>query len=995
MRISGAFVAGGLFQVAAAATGPNWPGFKGLRYFFAFGDSYTAVGFNSWAGVPTDTNPLGVSYPGSTTAGGANWVGYLTTQYNQSKFWSFDYAVSGNEVSGVSNQINEDFLSSQGAGNKPSYAPWTATNTLFSTFIGINDLKSAGEHQLPPRLIGFLPFKKPSIIQGLAISCLLMFHLPTAARLVSNNNATLASLVTSWNTQLKTSAEAFQAKHSDVAVFYYDSWSLYTKLLDNPTQYGFTDVTSTGGSFWIDTIHPRTKVHQYMAEDLAKFLAAQTGSATNPVTTTTTRTTAITTSQISTTTRTTSAPASTATGTVPKWGQCGGAGYTGPTTCVAGTTCTVSNQYYSQPFSAKQRKAQLQEKRAIKRGDLPGPVVDTNIKRTKKKAGGRRPATDSDAAVATANRARMLISSFLKPSPQFLEASKKAASTEILLRPIPESSAILSPGICEVSDQGLTCPRRPKWRYEMTKKEVEKNEEGLFAKWIAQTDEVINTWRQANLVPVQGTTESILPAPTYYERNIEVWRQLWRVCELSSILMILLDARCPPLHYPPSLDAYIKALRPARQVILVLTKIDIVGEECANTWSAWLKNRYGGNGVQVVGVQSYEQVSYGEGQGTRIKYQPHMPTPLRDSLREALKAAHAALLDPPSKVKEDPGRLAKWRPAVRAEVNWEAIGQESDAKPVAVSKVPDEEKLEALDEVDAVPSNDEDDDRFSKEYSEDSFLTVGLIGQPNVGKSSLLNALFGEHKVKASRTPGKTKHFQTLFLTPEIRLVDCPGLVLPALVPMELQVLSNVLPIAQIPALPACIRYVGGIMPIEDIFGVNRSMLEIEEMVEDKRTWREGMRPAAKEDPSQEAHKWTSLQVMNAYATKRGWMTAKAGRPDSMRAGNAMMRSIVEGRVPWAFWPPGSKPPENGQGVWLKGELAHQDEDDVVSSDDEKDDRVSEQDPPSYSDSLVGTDDEEGEDEYEDEEEVATKTTIGRFAALGVTSENEEDEGSE
>ncbi|QRW24654.1 Fungal cellulose binding domain protein [Rhizoctonia solani] len=294
MRISGAFVAGGLFQVAAAATGPNWPGFKGLRYFFAFGDSYTAVGFNSWAGVPTDTNPLGVSYPGSTTAGGANWVGYLTTQYNQSKFWSFDYAVSGNEVSGVSNQINEDFLK-PGRWQQAFIRSVDCYNTLFSTFIGINDLKSDR-----------CPF--------------------------SNNNATLASLVTSWNTQLKTSAEAFQAKHSDVSVFYYDSWSLYTKLLDDPTQYGFTD----------DQGPP------YMAEDLAKFLATQTGSATNPVTTATTRTTTITTSQISTTTRTTSAPASTATGTVPKWGQCGGAGYTGPTTCVAGTTCTVSNQYYSQ-----------------------------------------------------------------------------------------------------------------------------------------------------------------------------------------------------------------------------------------------------------------------------------------------------------------------------------------------------------------------------------------------------------------------------------------------------------------------------------------------------------------------------------------------------------------------------------------------------------------------------------------------------------------------
>ena len=43
---------------------------------------------------------------------------------------------------------------------------------------------------------------------------------------------------------------------------------------------------------------------------------------------------------------TTSAVASS--GSVAKYGQCGGSGYTGPTACVAGTTCTVSNEYYSQ-----------------------------------------------------------------------------------------------------------------------------------------------------------------------------------------------------------------------------------------------------------------------------------------------------------------------------------------------------------------------------------------------------------------------------------------------------------------------------------------------------------------------------------------------------------------------------------------------------------------------------------------------------------------------
>jgi len=64
----------------------------------------------------------------------------MTVQYNQSRILSFDYAISGNTISGVQAQIN-DWLPT--AGKKPSYAPWTATNSLFATWIGINDIKYA------------------------------------------------------------------------------------------------------------------------------------------------------------------------------------------------------------------------------------------------------------------------------------------------------------------------------------------------------------------------------------------------------------------------------------------------------------------------------------------------------------------------------------------------------------------------------------------------------------------------------------------------------------------------------------------------------------------------------------------------------------------------------------------------------------------------------------------------------------------------------------
>ncbi|EEB98498.1 hypothetical protein MPER_01978 [Moniliophthora perniciosa FA553] len=34
--------------------------------------------------------------------------------------------------------------------------------------------------------------------------------------------------------------------------------------------------------------------------------------------------------------------------TAPQWGQCGGIGWSGPTVCAAGSTCTKQNDYYSQ-----------------------------------------------------------------------------------------------------------------------------------------------------------------------------------------------------------------------------------------------------------------------------------------------------------------------------------------------------------------------------------------------------------------------------------------------------------------------------------------------------------------------------------------------------------------------------------------------------------------------------------------------------------------------
>ncbi|KAI0481259.1 carbohydrate-binding module family 1 protein [Xylariaceae sp. FL0804] len=79
--------------------------------------------------------------------------------------------------------------------------------------------------------------------------------------------------------------------------------------------------------------------------------AATAGGGTGSATTATTTTAAATGTTMTTKTTAVATPTST-TGTgscsVAKWGQCGGTGFTGCTTCASGSACTKSNDYYSQ-----------------------------------------------------------------------------------------------------------------------------------------------------------------------------------------------------------------------------------------------------------------------------------------------------------------------------------------------------------------------------------------------------------------------------------------------------------------------------------------------------------------------------------------------------------------------------------------------------------------------------------------------------------------------
>jgi large subunit GTPase 1 len=112
-------------------------------------------------------------------------------------------------------------------------------------------------------------------------------------------------------------------------------------------------------------------------------------------------------------------------------------------------------------------------------------------------------------------------------------------------------------------------------------------------------------------------------------------------------------------------------------------------------------------------------------------------------------------------------------------------------------------------------------------------LVVGLVGYPNVGKSSTINALLGEKKVSVSSTPGKTKHFQTINLSTDIILCDCPGLVFPQFASTQADlVCDGVLPIDQLREHTGPVALVVKRIPravLEATYGISMRVRGVEE----------------------------------------------------------------------------------------------------------------------------------------------------------------------
>ncbi|RXM95756.1 Large subunit GTPase 1-like [Acipenser ruthenus] len=389
---------------------------------------------------------------------------------------------------------------------------------------------------------------------------------------------------------------------------------------------------------------------------------------------------------------------------------------------------------------------------------------------------------------------------------------------------------------------------------------------------------------------------------TPFERNLDFWRQLWRVIERSDVVVQILDARNPLLFRSLDLECYVKEVSEEKENMLLLNKADLLTREQRRVWARhfekegvravfWSALAEGmrldaeEKGEELEGIT--EEQSDREGEEDEDGDFENQSKRSRARLEKAEQSGSvAAGLEGSPAAPEEDEDIEAFEDCVE-EGDWQTCSEDQDSE--------DSESTENMEEASSTArpykkalrnssrllQKEELLEIFKAVHTgtrvKEGQITVGLVGYPNVGKSSTINTILRNKKVSVSATPGHTKHFQTLYVEPGLCLCDCPGLVMPSFVSTKAEMTCcGILPIDQMRDhhIP---RHV-----LEATYGINI------------------IRPREDEDPDRTP---TAEEFLTAYGYMRGFMTAH-GQPDQPRSARYILKDYVNGKLLYCHPPP-------------------------------------------------------------------------------------------
>lgn len=165
--------------------------------------------------------------------------------------------------------------------------------------------------------------------------------------------------------------------------------------------------------------------------------------------------------------------------------------------------------------------------------------------------------------------------------------------------------------------------------------------------------------------------------------------------------------------------------------------------------------------------------------------------------------------------------------------------------------------------------------QFQQLHPDRQKMSVGFFGYPNVGKSSVINALRQKVVCKVAPIAGETKVWQYITLTKNIYLVDSPGVVYPP------------------PGETNANRILKGVVRIENV-------KDAEDYVEDLLA---RIRPEYIQKTYGVGH-WTDYEDFLGKFAKRYGRLQKGGEPDYHNCATMIINDWQRGKLPWFVCPP-------------------------------------------------------------------------------------------
>ncbi|KAF2258072.1 NGP1NT-domain-containing protein [Lojkania enalia] len=172
--------------------------------------------------------------------------------------------------------------------------------------------------------------------------------------------------------------------------------------------------------------------------------------------------------------------------------------------------------------------------------------------------------------------------------------------------------------------------------------------------------------------------------------------------------------------------------------------------------------------------------------------------------------------------------------------------------------------------------------QFSSLHSDRKQISVGLIGYPNTGKSSIINTLRKKKVCNVAPIAGETKVWQYVTLMKRIYLIDCPGIVPPNQGDNDETLLLR------------------GSIRVENVEYPAQYVEAVLERVQSKHLQR-----------TYEVKDYTDATTFLELLCRKQGRLLKGGEPDLDGCAKIVINDWIRGKIPW-FTPPPMKDDEGG-----------------------------------------------------------------------------------